>query len=159
LDPLNEALYRFRLAKGHLARAERLLALGDRAGAVHFAQLAVENFAKAIVALYEVPTWSHDPSSQLLRLLNKVPQSLAEEVRELASIARENSSQSTEADLLPALKGEAWVSEMSIYGEPSGGLTPDDIYTEAHARGFVAKALRAREIVAKVFEALKVAVD
>jgi len=69
LDPLNEALYRFRLAKGHLARAERLLALGDRAGAVHFAQLAVENFAKAIVALYEVPTWSHDPSTDLLPAL------------------------------------------------------------------------------------------
>ncbi|NHW44296.1 MAG: HEPN domain-containing protein [Candidatus Verstraetearchaeota archaeon] len=143
MDPLNEALYRFRLARGHLARAERLLALGDRAGAVHFAQLAVENFAKAIVALYEVPTWSHDPSSQLLRLLNRVPQSLAEEVCELASIARE---------LAPE-------HGRSAYGEPSGGLTPDDIYTEAHARGFVAKALRAREIVAKVFEALKVAVD
>jgi hypothetical protein len=48
---------------------------------------------------------------------------------------------------------------MSTYGGPSGGLTPDDIYTEAHAGGFVVKALRAREIVAKVFEALKVATD
>jgi hypothetical protein len=48
---------------------------------------------------------------------------------------------------------------MSTYGEPSGGLTPDDIYTETHARSFVAKALRAREIVAKAFEALRVAVD
>jgi len=73
LDPLNEARYHFKLAKGHLARVERLLVLGDRAGVVHFAQLAVENFAKAVVALYEVPTWGHDPSSQLLRFLDKIP--------------------------------------------------------------------------------------
>ena len=143
LDPLSEARYRFKLAKGHLARAERLLALGDRAGAVHFAQLAVENFAKAVVALYEVPTWGHDPSSQLLRLLDKIPQGLAEKVRELASTARE---------LAPE-------HGRSTYGEPGEGLTPDDIYTEAHVRDFVARAVNAREIATKVFEALNIAVD
>jgi len=43
----SEARYRYRLAVGHLARAERLLALGDWVGAVHFAQMAAENFTKA----------------------------------------------------------------------------------------------------------------
>jgi hypothetical protein len=36
-----------------MARAERPLALGDRAGAMHFAQLAVENFAKSVAAVYD----------------------------------------------------------------------------------------------------------
>jgi HEPN domain-containing protein len=74
IDPIGEARYRFRLASGHLARAERLLTLGDWAGVVHFSQLAVGNFAKAVTALYEVPTWSHDPSNQLLGLLDRAPQ-------------------------------------------------------------------------------------
>jgi hypothetical protein len=53
----------------HLARAERLLGIGDSASIINFAQLAIENFAKAIIALYEVLTWSHDSSSQLLSLM------------------------------------------------------------------------------------------
>jgi HEPN domain-containing protein len=53
IDPLNEARYRYRLAESHMARAERPLALGDRAGAMHFAQLAVENFAKSVAAVYD----------------------------------------------------------------------------------------------------------
>jgi hypothetical protein len=53
----------------HLARAERLLGIGDSASIIHFVQLAIENFAKAIIALYEVLTCSHDSSSQLLSLI------------------------------------------------------------------------------------------
>jgi len=85
----------------------------------------------------------HDPSSQPLRLLDKIPQGLAEEVRELASTARE---------LAPE-------HGRSTYGEPGEGLTPDDIYTEAHVGDFVAKAIKAREIAMRVFEVLNIAVD
>ena len=140
VDPLSEARYRYRLAAGHLARAERFLALGDWVGAVHFAQMAAENFAKAVIALYEVPTWSHDPSNQLLKLLGRIPQSLEGEVRELAAIAREAAPE----------------HGRSTYGEPEGGLTPDDIYTETHARELAAKARRAGEIAANVFKSLGV---
>ncbi len=143
VDPVGEARYRYRLAASHLARAERLLALGDWAGVAHFAQLAVENFAKAVVALYEVPTWSHDPSNQLLRLLSRIPECLAGEVRELALIAR---------DVAPE-------HGRSTYGEPGEGLMPDDVYTEAHARELAAKARRAGWIAARVFEALGLATD
>jgi len=143
IDPLSEALYRYRLATSHLTRAERLLALGDWAGTVHFVQLAVKNFAKTIIALYEVPTWSHDPSNQLLRLLDRVPQDLIEEARELALTAREIASE----------------HGRSTYGEPEGRLTPDNLYTEAYARDLVTKARRAREIVAQVFKTLNITVD
>jgi len=143
IDPLNEARYRYRLAESHLARAERLLALGDMAGAVHFAQLAVENFAKSVAAVYEVPTWSHDPSNQLLKLLDRVPQNLIDEVRELASIAR---------DVAPE-------HGRSTYGEPSEGLTPDEIYSGEHARRIVTEATRAHEIATRIFETLKISMS
>jgi HEPN domain-containing protein len=143
IDPIGEARYLFRLASGHLARAERLLTLGDWAGVVHFSQLAVENFAKAVVALYEVPTWSHDPSNQLLRLLDRVPQNLAEDLRELASISREVAPE----------------HGRSTYGEPGEGLTPNDIYTEVHARDLVARARRAGEIAVRFFRELNVPTD
>jgi HEPN domain-containing protein len=143
IDPIGEARYRFRLASGHLARAERLLTLGDWAGVVHFSQPAVEDSAKAVVALYEVPTWSHDPSNQLLRPLDRVPQNLAEDLRELASISREVAPE----------RGR------STYGEPGEGLTPNDICTEVHARDLVARARRAGEIAVRFFRELNVPAD
>ena len=76
IDPLVEAQYRFKLASNHLVRAERMLDIGDWVSTVHFTQLAIENFVKAIIALYEVPTWGHDPSNRLLRLLDRIPQNM-----------------------------------------------------------------------------------
>lgn len=64
-DPSLEASYRLRLASKHLERAERLYRLSDWAGAIQLAQLAIENYARAVIDAFETPTWSHDPSSQL----------------------------------------------------------------------------------------------
>lgn len=36
-------------------------------------QPAIENFAKAVIAIFEVPTWSRDPSNQLNDLIEKLP--------------------------------------------------------------------------------------
>jgi hypothetical protein len=47
----------------------------------------------------------------------------------------------------------------STYGEPGEGLTPNDIYTEVHARDFVARARRAREIAVRLFRELNVPTD
>ena len=78
LNPMSEARYRFKLASGHLERGKRAYSLKDWVGTVQASQLAVENYAKSVVAAYETPTWSHDPSNQLLHL--------AEEARVLAII-------------------------------------------------------------------------
>lgn len=142
IDPLVEAQYRFKLASNHLVRAERMLDIGDWVSTVHFTQLAIENFVKAIIALYEVPTWGHDPSNQLLRLLDRIPQNMVEDIRELASIAREVAPE----------------HGRSTYGEPGKGLTPNDIYRETHAREFIEKARRAREITVKLFKELNIAI-
>jgi len=131
IDPVTEARYRYRLALQHLTRAERLYGLSDWAGTVQFAQLAIENFAKTLIALFEVPTWSHDPSSQLLRLLSNFPPGMADEVRELAGLVREVAPE----------------HGRSTCGEPSRGLTPAELYDEDQARGILGKARRARNLV------------
>ncbi len=141
INPLTEVHYRYRLAKQHLIRAEKLYRLGDWAGTVQFAQLAIENFAKALIAVFEVPTWSHDPSSQLLRLVSRFPHSTTEQVRELANIAREVAPE----------------YGRSTYGEPNRGLTPNELYDEEHAREILEKAHRARDIAENVLSALGIA--
>jgi len=140
IDPIEEIKYRYDLALQNFSRAESLLNLRDWAGSVHFSQLAVENFAKALVAVFEVPIWGHDPSNQLLELKNNFPKEYIKEIDELASIVR-------------ALAPE---HSRSTYGEPDRGLTPADIYTEAHAFDAFDKAKKAREIAMRVLEALKV---
>jgi len=140
IDPMEEVKYRYNLALQNFSRAESLLNLRDWAGSVHFSQLAVENFAKALVAAFEVPTWGHDPSKQLLELRNNFPKEYIKEIDELASIVR-------------ALAPE---HSRSTYGEPDRGLTPADIYSEAHAIDAFDKAKKAKEITIRVLEALKV---
>jgi len=117
-----------------------MVGAGEWAGAVHYSQLAVENYAKTLIALFEVPTWSHDPSTQLLRLLDRFPGSLRERVEELASMARD----------LAAEHGR------SSYGEPALGLTPNEVYSEREARDALGKALRAKSIAEEALRALGV---
>jgi len=125
--------YGYRLALDHLERAERLFKLNDWVGAVSSSQLAIENFAKAVIAVFEVPTWSHDPSNQLENIVKKIPQRLVRGVEELALLAREIAPE----------------HGRSTYGEPSRGLTPSDIYREHHVIESLRKARRAKEFLAR----------
>jgi len=131
LDPISDVRYRYKLASEHLTRAEKLLSLGDWAGTVSAAQLSIENFAKAVIALFQVPTWSHDPSNQLRRLVNRLPDDIRDGIRELASIAHEVAPE----------------HGRSSYGEPSAGLAPSDIYIKGHAEDALIKAKGAKETV------------
>ena len=62
LDPAEEVAYRLALAREHLDRARRRFQVEAWAGVVEAAQLAAENAAKAVIAHFHVPSWSHDPS-------------------------------------------------------------------------------------------------
>ena len=66
LNSKEEALYRLDLAKGYLERAEKAFAMRDFADTVAEAQLSVENAAKAVISCFQIPTWSHDHSEELL---------------------------------------------------------------------------------------------
>ena len=143
IDPIIEAKYRFRLAKQHLSRAERLFKLSDWVGVVQFSQLAIENFAKTLIALFEIPTWSHDPSNQLIRLINKFPQDTINNIQELANLVKEVAPE----------------YGRSTYGEPEKGLTPNEIYDEDKARNILYKAYKAQEIVNKVLKKLNIQLE
>lgn len=139
-NPLSEVRYRYRLAVEHLERAERLFSLRDWVGAVSASQLAVENFAKAVIVVFEVPTWSHDPSNQLNSLVEKLPSDAVGDVKELAGLAREMAPE----------------HGRSTYGEPSAGLVPSDIYREDHASNALEKGKKARKTTEKVLKKLNV---
>lgn len=136
-NPLTEVRYGYKLAVEHLERAERLFSLKDWAGTVSTSQLAIENFAKAIIAVFEVPTWSHDPSNQLI---GRLPAEVTDDIRELAALAREMAPE----------------HGRSSYGEPTVGLLPSEIYGEDHASNALRRGKEARAITERVLDMLNV---
>ena len=140
IDPISEAEYRLRLANEHLGRAEAYYDHGDWAGCVRYSQLAIENFAKAIISVFEVPTWSHDPSNQLMNVMNKVPEGLRGLVGELARLSHEVAREYAR----------------STYGEPSSLLTPGMLYDRDYAGSILNSARRARDIAYSVLRQLGV---
>ena len=139
-NPLGEVKYRYRLALEHLERAERLFSQKDWVGTISTSQLAVENFAKVVIQVFEVPTWSHDPSNQLNSVIEKLPNDTKDEVKKLAALAREMAPE----------------HGRSSYGEPTAGLVPSDIYKEAHAVNAIKNGKKARKITDKILEELKI---
>lgn len=137
-NPSSELRYRFRLARDHLWRAEKSFSVGDWVGTVSNSQLALENFVKAVISVFEVPTWSHDPSDQLRGVVQKLPGDVKEKAEKLVSMVRE---------LAPE-------HGRSAYGEPSTGLVPSDIYKEDHAEEAMANARKAREIAETILARL-----
>jgi len=135
-NPLSEVRYRYRLGIEHLERAERLFSLKDWVGTVSASQLSIESLAKAVIAIFEVPTWSHDPSGQLSGLLAKIPDDVVEKVKTLVAFAREIAPE----------------HGRSSYGEPTAGLVPGDIYKKEHASSALEEAKKAKETVEIVLE-------
>jgi len=89
IDPLSEVNYRYRLALEYLRRAEKFLSTSDYKESVEAAQLAVENAAKAIIALKRIPSWTHDPSDELIEVAQELPDEFKSLAEELAYLAHE----------------------------------------------------------------------
>jgi len=87
LNPHVEVSYRMRLAQGFLRESIEAFQRSDYRGAVASAQLCVENAAKAVIALFRVPSWTHDPSSELVEVSSSLPGGFKELACELASLA------------------------------------------------------------------------
>ncbi|MFP3485529.1 MAG: HEPN domain-containing protein [Vulcanisaeta sp.] len=77
-DPMDEVRYRYRLAINYLRDANEAFNRGDWRGTVANAQLSAENAAKAVIAVYRVPSWSHDPSGELQELVDRMPRELTD---------------------------------------------------------------------------------
>lgn len=140
LNPTREVQYRLRLAEDHLARAEKAMEVEDWAGAASACQLAIENFAKAIIAVVGVPGWSHDPSHQLEELLDKFPEQLHTTIRELASLARQAAPE----------------HGRTTYGDPAAGLTPSDLYGLDEAEKLLSNAKHAHSLAQAILRQLHV---
>ncbi len=129
INPSGEISYRVRLSERHLSEAEEAYRRRDFRGTVLSSQLAVENSAKAVIAFFRVPSWSHDPSHELRELLEEIPEEvrgLAEELSELSSTLAPEHGRAT-------------------YGEPERSLTPWEIYGEEEAREALEYARRSLE--------------
>ena len=141
-DPADEVNYGYRLAINYLREANEAFSRGDWRGTVAAAQLSAENAAKAIIAVYRIPSWSHDPSGELEDIMANLPGDLANLVGELAVMVRR---------LAPE-------HGRSTYGEPERGLTPWEIYSRGDAEAALGMARRAVEIMRAVLRALGIEV-
>ena len=106
-NPFSEVEYRVRLAERYLADAKGAFERGDFRGTVAASQLAAENAAKAVVAVYRVPSWSHDPSHELREAAAQMPASLKPLAEELASVAELFAPEHARADTATAKLGAA----------------------------------------------------
>ena len=139
IDPESEVRYRVRLAEGYLREAEENFKREDFRATVAASQLAAENAAKAIIAIFRIPSWSHDPSHELREVVSQLPQSLRPLAEELAGIAQ----------LLAPEHGRV------TYGEPVRGLTPWEIYGREDAEKALQLAKKAVELMRLILRELK----
>ena len=140
INPLSEVLYRVKLAKYYLRDAENAFRRGDFRATVASSQLSAENSAKAVIAFYRIPSWSHNPAPELREVADQIPEDVKEPALELADIA----------ETLAPEHGRA------TYGEPLRGLTPWEIYSREDAEKALNYARKALECAIKVLSKLGV---
>lgn len=87
MDTKEESKRLFKEAKEDLERANMYFNFRDWVTVVHYSQLAIEKSAKALISCFESFEWTHDPSEQLKRLVEKG--FLPNEFRELAEYSKE----------------------------------------------------------------------
>jgi len=138
INPLGEVSYRLKLAVHYLKDAEDAYRRGDYRGTVVSSQPSTENAAKAVIAFFRIPSWSHDPAPELRELLNEFLMHTRELVEELADIA----------ESLAPEHGRA------TYGEPLRGLTPWDIYNKEDADRALNSARRATALSRRILKEL-----
>jgi len=139
-NPLNEVRYMIKLAQQYLKDAEEAFKRNDWRTVVASSQLCTENAAKAVIAFFKIPSWSHDPSPELIDILNNVSSDLKKLIEELAKIVQ---------NLAPE-------HGRSTYGEPIRGLTPWDIYSKIDAEKALSMAKKALENALTTLQKLKV---
>jgi len=71
MDNREESLRLLKEAEEDFGRAERYAEFKDWVTVVHYAQLAIEKSAKAIISCFEAYGWTYDPSEQLKKLVGK----------------------------------------------------------------------------------------
>ncbi len=138
LNPAKEVMHRIKLAALYLKEAREAYKGGNYRLSVASSQLSVENSAKAVISYFRVPSWSHDPSHELLELLENLPPDVRDVGEKLARFS---------AKLAPE-------HARSTYGEPETGKTPWDIYSEEDAREALKMAEQSLEYARRILKSL-----
>jgi len=86
IDPREEVSYRLNLAIEQLEMATKRFSIEDWVGVVQASQLAAENAAKAIIAHFHLPSWTHDPSGELRIISSEIPSEFKSDIDELIEI-------------------------------------------------------------------------
>jgi len=71
MDTKEESTRLLREAREDLDRATRYSELRDWVTVIHYSQLAIEKSAKALISCFEAFEWTHNPSEQLKKLIEK----------------------------------------------------------------------------------------
>jgi len=129
-NPRKEVEYRIELAVRFLGEAEKAWSSGDWRRVVESSQLASENAAKSVIAIYRIPSWSHDPYEELIEISLSLKSEYRKPISRLAEMAHE----------LAPEHGRV------VYGEPSRGMTPWDLYSKEDAENALSKAREAVKI-------------
>lgn len=87
MDTREESLRLLKGAEEDLGRATRYSGLKDWITTIHYAQLAIEKSAKALISCFEAFEWTHDPSEQLKKLVRK--EFLSNDFLQIASYVKE----------------------------------------------------------------------
>jgi HEPN domain-containing protein len=136
INPKDEVNYRRNLAKEHLNAAIKRFQIEDWPGAVQASQLAAENAAKAVIAHFHLPSWSHDPSEELKEIITNVPIDLQDSISKLIEIT---------GTLAPE-------HERTSYGIALKRITPEQLYDRHKAEKAIKmahEALKTSEVILK----------
>jgi HEPN domain-containing protein len=124
---LHETDYRFRVAQGFLTEARQDIDLGRWRSTMDNTQLAVENSAKAVLALIGPVGRTHAPGSLLRQAL-----------RDGTLVVSDPGRVNRLAELAELLGFDVHVQ--TDYGDEMGGRTPWELFDEADARQALAMA-------------------
>ena len=121
------AAYRLKLAQGFLGEARQDVDLGRWRSSVDSAQLSVENAGKTVLALFGLVGRTHNPATQIRRLVGegRLDAALSERLERLAELAE--------------LLGPD-IHIQTDYGDEAGGRTPWELFDEEDARQALAIA-------------------
>jgi len=123
-----DALYRLEMASRYLAAAEKMLAAEEWPGCVHYAQLTVENAAKAVLACLGPIPRTHDIAEWLQKSLEQeLPEAVSIQVRGILPIVGEYGRKK---------------HILTTYGDEELFRTPWDLFAEEDARQAVEDARR-----------------
>lgn len=131
------AAYRLKLARGFLKEARQDAVLGRWRSAVDGAQLAVENAGKTGLALFGRVGRTHNPATQIRRLISEeqleaTPSERLERLAELAELLGPD------------------IHVQTDYGDETGGRTPWELFEEEDARQALAIAEEATSLAARL---------